>query len=163
MSAKSSSAKIAKPSKREAELAAEIRAMTKLSKDASGKNYGAAVAALAKVSQLKSELDRLRSEREAEQEPDPVARAGRLRRLATEAGSYVAAANLAKLEAELTMARDAAASAAKGDGLEGATDEEIIGVIEGAILALPEGLVLRIRDAALARLGGAKLRLVGAG
>jgi hypothetical protein len=80
--------------------------------------------------------------------------------LATEAGSYVAAATLAKLETELIAARDLAAASAKGDGFDGATDEEVLGVVEAAILALPDPLVVRIRDAATARLEGKKLRVV---
>lgn len=151
-----------KASKRETELAAEVRTMEKLAKAAEGRgSFSAAVAARAKISALRTELDRLRSEREAESEPDPLARTSRLRRLATEAGSYVAAAGLAKLEAELTAAREAAAAATRGDGFEAASDAEILAAIEAAILALPDPLVVRIRDCAVDRLDGKKLRVVG--
>ena len=105
--------------KREAEMETEIRALTKLSKNAEkARAFGAAVTARAKVGELRTRLGRMRAEREADAELDPVKRVQRLRRLATEAGSYVAASNLSKLEDKLVEAREAAARAAAGDGFE---------------------------------------------
>lgn len=153
---------MSKATKREAELAGEVRTMEKLAKAAEARgSFTAAVQARAKVSALRTELDRLRSEREAEQDPDPLSRTSRLRRLATEAGSYVAASHLAKLEADLVEAREAAARATKGDGFDAATDDEVLAVVESAILALPDAMVLRIRNCADDRLSGKRLRVVG--
>jgi len=151
-----------KQTKREKELASEIRAMTSLAKAAQTRgSFSAAVAARAKISALRTELARMRSEREAEAQSDPVERVQRLRRLATEAGSYVAASNLSKLEQQMVEARETAARAAAGDGFEEMSDADLVGIIEGAILALPDTLVIRVREAAEARLEGRRLRVVG--
>lgn len=122
-------------------------------------SFSAAVQARAKVSALRSELVRLQEEREAEAETDPLLRVQRLLRLATEAGSYTAAGGLAKLEAQLVAARELASTGAN-DGLEEATDEEILAMVTGAIMALPDVMVVQIRDSCIARLEGQKLRLV---
>jgi|GEM_PF-5188817 hypothetical protein len=148
--------------KREAEMETEIRALTKLSKNAEkARAFGAAVTARAKVGELRTRLGRMRAEREADAELDPVKRVQRLRRLATEAGSYVAASNLSKLEDKLVEAREAAARAAAGDGFEDMSDADLVGIIESAIIALPDTLVIRVREAAEARLEGRRLRVVG--
>lgn len=122
-------------------------------------SFSAAVNARAGVSRLRSELARLREEREAETEDDPLTRVQRLRRLATEAGSYTAAGSLAKLEAELLQAREDAQRGAS-DGMEEMSPDEIIGVVEAAILSLPDPLVQRIAEACADRLSGKKLRLL---
>ena len=149
-----------KPGKRETQLAGEIREMMGLARDAQNRgSYSAAVSARSKVSALRTELARLREERAAEAETDPLARIQRLRRLATEAGSYTAAGHLAKQETELLRAREIASQAAS-DGLEDATDEEILGMVQGAILALPDTLVQTILQTCQDRLQGRKLRVV---
>ena len=145
---------------REAELETEIVAMDGLADDAQGAgSYSAAVNARAKGSALRNELSRLRKEREAENEPDPLVRIQRLRRLATEAGSYTAAANLATTENQ--MAAERALAADKPSGMDAMTDDELVGIVEAAILALPDTMVVRIRDAAASRLEGNHLRVVG--
>ena len=147
-------------SKRERELVSQIRAMSKLATDAAKRgSFSPAVAARTKCAGLRADLHRMREERAAESETDPLIRVRRLRRLATEAASYTAAGALAKLEEQIVEARAMAARAA-GDGLDEATDDEILAVVEGAILALPDVLVQRLRDACDARLAGPKLRVI---
>jgi hypothetical protein len=146
--------------KRERELATEIKAALALSKEAQfARSYAAALQAQTRVSNLRTELSRLKGERLAEAELDPLLRIQRLRRLATEAGSYTAAGALAKVELEMIEARALAAGAA-GDGLDDATDEEILAVVVAAIQALPDTLVQDIAGACERRLSGAKLRVV---
>ena len=122
-------------------------------------SFSAAVNARAGVSRLRTELARLREERQTEAEDDPLVRVQRLRRLATEAGSYTAAGSLAKLEADLVSAREASQRGAH-DGMEDMTPDEILGVMEAAILSLPDTLVQRIASACEDRLNGEKLRLI---
>ena len=149
-----------KATKREKELNAEIKAMQALAKAAQQRGaFTPAVSARAKVSTLRSELDRLRAERLAEDEADPLERIRRLRRLATEAGSYTAAGTLAKLESEMQAARDLAASAA-GDDLEESTPEQILEVVKAAIKTLPDTLVNEIAELCEEQLNGPKLRVV---
>lgn len=153
-----------KPS-REAELESEIRVFVKLAKEAQNRgSYQAAVNALSKVSTLRNEVARLRDEREAEAIDDPLLRVQRLRRLATEAGSYTPAAHLSRLENDLLEAKARASQAAKGDGFENATDEEILAAVEAAIKSLPDTLVVRIREACNDRLTGPRgLRVIQGG
>lgn len=150
----------AKQTQRERDLAAEIRAMLGLAKDAQGRgSFSAAVHARAKVSALRTELSRMVAERQAEETDDPLVRIQRLRRLATESGSYTAAGTLTKLEVEIEEARRLASEATR-DGLEGATQEEILSVVQAAIMALPDTLVLQVQATVEARLTGARLRVV---
>lgn len=120
--------------------------------EASG-SFAPAVAARSKASGMMADLERLTGEREAEEETDPLLRVQRLRRMATEAGSYVAAANFMKAEQQIADARAAAARAGGEGGMDDIDDEGLVAIVEGAILALPDLLVIRVRDAAIARLG----------
>lgn len=146
--------------KRERQLQGEINSMMKLAREAQGRgSFTAAHNARRSVSLMRTELDRLKAEREAEAETDPLLRIQRLRRLATEAGSYTAAANLLKQEADLIAAREAA-QAVTDDGFEEASPEDIMEAIKAAVMSLPDTLVVELRDAIEARLEGHHLRLV---
>jgi|6_EtaG_2_1085325.scaffolds.fasta_scaffold06567_1 hypothetical protein len=147
-------------SKRERDLAAEIKSMLALAKAAQQRGaFTPAVSARSKVSALRTEQARLVAERLAEEETDPLVRIQRLRRMATEAGSYTSAAALAKVEVELQAARDLAASAT-GDGLDEASDAEILAVVKAAIRSLPDTLVAELAAACDDQLNGRKLRVV---
>ena len=150
-----------KATQRETEMASEIKSLLALARTATVRgSFASAVSARTKVSALRTELARLKAERMAEAETDPLLRVQRLRRMATEAGSYVAASSLTKVEAELIAARALAAAAAKGDGFDNATDDDILAVIYAAIQTLPDAMLLKIMAACDDKITGVKLRVV---
>ena len=94
---------------REAQLADEIRGMESLAEAAEkAGSFSAAVQARSRLMSMRSEMARLVEERLAEAEADPLVRVRRLRRLASEAGSWGAAAGLLRHEQEIVDAREAA-------------------------------------------------------
>jgi len=148
-----------KATDREKKLHGEIRSMLKLAREATAAgSFSAAVSARSKVSGLRTELHRLRCEREARGITDPLERVQALAQAATEAGSYQAAAALRREEARIVEERARLATAK--DDLADATDEEILDMLLGALRALPDTIVAEVRDACLEQLGGVALRVV---
>jgi len=145
---------------REKQLMGEIKSMMRLAREAESRgSFSAAVNARRSVSNLRRELVRHQEERAAEALDDPLERLARLRRLATEAGSYVAASALAKEETKLIAAREAAQQGAS-DGMEDMSPDDILAIVQAAIVSLPDTLVVQLRETIEARLNGNHLRLV---
>lgn len=151
--------KTRKATKRERELAGEIRSMFRVANAAEHDcSYAAAVKARQQITALRAELDRLREERLAEDE-DPLDRVARLRSAASAAGSYTAATQLAKLEAELLDVKAKAARASDA-ALVALSDDEVLELVLDTIRSLPDTLVVKVRDGCEERLLAGALRLV---
>jgi hypothetical protein len=113
----------------------------------SAESWVAAVKAKDRAIELRAELDQLReTSKRLDQAPSTIeehkaeirSEARRLRQGATEAGSYVAAANLLKLEGELLAQAEAEAQAEKRRRMEHIDEKGLVGTLREAIGRLPE-------------------------
>lgn len=133
--------------KRETDIEADITTMEALA--AKAEKAGAftpAVQARSKAAALRAELSRLRDEAAANREADPVARIQRLRRRASEDGSYVAAANLLKQENELAEEQRRREEEERKAARRTLTPDEMISNLVQKIRAMPESMQANIRE-----------------
>lgn len=130
------------------ELAAEIRALQRVVKEARGAaSFGPAVAGLKAVSQLKSDVSRYKAALLIHAETDPLKRVQMQRHLALSKGAHVPAQHLVALEADLIVKLAQAQAMHAQAEMSGLTPGELVEIIVGAIDALPDADVARIREA----------------
>ncbi len=128
-------------------------------------SYQAAVRAKTQARQIRAELDRLDETARASEAPATTAEhelelMGEVRRMrlqAREAGSYVASANLLKLERDLVAERRAREEEERDRNLAHQDEEEILDAVLDAADELPDQLVRmlakRLEDLIIARGG----------
>lgn len=139
---------------REREIDDEIEHLERI-RDAAeaAESFTAAVQAEKQVQALRRERHRLQSVRLADGERDPLKRLRRLRRVAQDDGSWVAASTMTKTEAELeARLREAEADKAREELTE-LSEDELVDEIIGAIPALGRGMVERVLEEAARALG----------
>lgn len=136
-----------KKSEREREIEADIKAMEELAANAEERGaFTPAVQARSRAASLRADLSRLRDEAAAERESDPVLRIQRLRRRASEDGSYVAAANLLKQENELADEKRQREEEERRAARRTITPEEVMATLVQKIQAMPESMQANLRS-----------------
>jgi len=145
-----------RPTKRERDLAREIEALEDLADGAKGGGaWSAAVKARAEAGRLRKELARLRDERLAASERDPVKRTRRLRRAAAQAGSWVAASQLLRHEQTLEVEAEAKRRAAEEAAAAEVDEEAMLDDFAAGLDEMPDSLVEELLDRIAARLARA--------
>jgi hypothetical protein len=143
---------------REKYLVDALEQLEKIAADATAaRSYVAAVKAKTEATKVRAELDQLRETKRrskrkrktpmAVRQEEVLSEITRLREAATEAGSYVAAAGLLKLEREALTAAEAERRARDDEERAHLDDAAIVALLIEHIAALPVTLRERIREA----------------